>query len=148
MTIGMNLGGIEDWSTDWVFVDQFKMARTWMTRTVNNWVWDSGKQNEIPLDANGWPTQIPFTASDGNQHYVHTIMPAYVSGTYTVIVDGAGQIQFQKCRLRDLQPRGRNKHLHNNRPFRKTRPNFTFRGNPSVISFRPDTQSSRNNARL
>ena len=28
MTIGMNLGDIEDWSTDWIFVDQFKMART------------------------------------------------------------------------------------------------------------------------
>ncbi len=94
MTIGMNLGGIDDWSTDWVFVDQFKMARTWLTRTVNSWVWDSGKSAEIPLDANGWPTHLPFTASDGNQQYVHTITPAYVSGTYTVIVDGAGEIQL------------------------------------------------------
>ena len=36
MTIGINLGSIDDWSTDWVFVDQFKMARTWTTRTVGS----------------------------------------------------------------------------------------------------------------
>jgi uncharacterized repeat protein (TIGR02543 family) len=106
MTIGMNLGSIDDWATDWVFVDQFKMARTWLTREVNSYNWESGKQNEIPLDANGWPTHLPFTASDGNQQYVHTIAPAYVSGTYTVIVDGAGQIQFKNAASATFNPAG------------------------------------------
>jgi hypothetical protein len=106
MTIGMNLGGIEDWSTDWVFVDQFKMARTWLTRAVGSYNWESNKQSEIPLDSNGWPTLIPFTASDGNQQYVHTIAPAYVAGTYTVIVDGAGQIQFKNAASATFNPTG------------------------------------------
>jgi uncharacterized repeat protein (TIGR02543 family) len=106
MTIGMNLGSIDDWATDWVFVDQFKMARIWMTREVNSYNWESNKQDEIPLDANGWPTHLPFTASDGNQHYVHTITPAYVSGTYTVIVDGAGQISFSNAASATFNPAG------------------------------------------
>jgi hypothetical protein len=106
MTIGMNLGGIDDWSTDWVFVDQFKMARTWLTRKVVSYDWESNKQNEIPLDANGWPTHLPFTASDGNQQYVHTIVPAYAAGTYTVIVDGAGQIQFKNAASATFNPAG------------------------------------------
>ncbi len=106
MTIGMNLGGIEDWATDWVFVDQFKMARTWLTRTVGRYDWESNKQSEIPLDANGWPLYIPFTASDGNQQYVHTIAPAYVAGNYTVIVDGVGQIQFKNAASATFNPAG------------------------------------------
>ncbi len=107
MSVGMNLGGVEDWSTDWVFVDAFKMARLWLTRSVGGAEWDSGKRSEIPVDANGWPTVIPFTApSDGKQHFVHTIMPAYSSGAYTVVLDGAGQIQFWGAANATFNPAG------------------------------------------
>ena len=77
-----------------------------MTRVVGSYDWDSGKSAEIPLDANGWPTYLPFTASDGNQQYVHTITPAYVSGTYTVIVDGSGQISFSNAASATFNPTG------------------------------------------
>jgi len=107
MSIGMNLGGVVDWSTDWVFVDAFKMSREWLTRSVGGAEWDSGKRAEIPADANGWPTVIPFTApSDGKQHFVHTMMPAFVAGDYTVILQGAGQIQFWNAASATFNPPG------------------------------------------
>ena len=106
MKVAINVAGTQDWSTEWDFVDEFKMARTWLTRRVGNFDWESGKQNEIPLDINGWPTVVPFTASDGNQHYVHTITPAFVAGNYTVIVEGAGEIQFKNAASAHFYPAG------------------------------------------
>ena len=108
LALGTNLSGVCDWLTDWVFVDQFKMARTWVTQNVANWDWDSGKEAEIPLDANGWPTQVPFTASDGSQQIVHTVMPAPVAGDYTVLVDGTGEIVFKGATAADtyISPAG------------------------------------------
>ena len=95
LEIGMNLGGVVDWTTAWPFVDAFKMSRSWLTRLVGGSEWSSGRSDEIPVDANGWPTEIPFLApSDGNLHFVHTLMPAHVSGDYTVMLEGAGKIAF------------------------------------------------------
>jgi hypothetical protein len=106
MKVAINVAGTEDWSTEWDFVDAFKMARTWMTRRVGSYDWESGKQNEIPLDSNGWPTIVPFVASDGNSHFVHTITPAFVAGDYTVIVEGAGEIQFKNAASAHFYPAG------------------------------------------
>ncbi len=106
MTVGTNLGGVEDWSTDWVFVDAFKMARNWLTRSVGGYEWDSQKSGEIPLDANGWPSQLPFTASDGNDHYVHTLMPAFAAGDYNLILEGAGEIEFSGAAAGHFYPAG------------------------------------------
>lgn len=95
MEIGMNLGGVVDWTSAWPFVDAFKMARLWLTRSVGGTEWDSGKRDEIPVDENGWPLKVPFLApSDGKMHFVHTLMPAHVSGEYTVMLEGAGKIEF------------------------------------------------------
>jgi len=106
MKVAINVAGTEDWSTEWDFVDAFKMARIWMTRRVGSNDWESGKQNEIPLDSNGWPTIVPFVASDGNSHYVHTVTPAFVAGNYTMIVEGAGEIQLKNAASNHLYPAG------------------------------------------
>jgi hypothetical protein len=106
MKVAINVAGTQDWSTEWDFVDVFKMTRTWVTREVGSYVWDSSKQDEIPLDSNGWPSYLPFTASDGNQHYAHTVMPAYVPGEYTVIVEGTGEIEFTTAATGHFYPGG------------------------------------------
>ncbi len=94
MHMAMNLGYVNDWMSDWMFVDQMKAARVWMTRSVGGTEWDSGMAGDLPRDADGWPLQIPFTASDGNQHTVHTILPTFISGDHTLIVEGTGVIQI------------------------------------------------------
>jgi len=95
MTIGINLGAVNDWSSSWDFVDVFKMSREWLTRSVGGSEWDSGMSAEIPCDPNGWPTELPFLGSDGKQHYVHTLLPPTVLGDYTLIVDGSGRVRLK-----------------------------------------------------
>ena len=91
MDLGGNLDALVDWSTAWVFKDCFKMARTWMTRATTDIEWES---NQIPpTDTNGWPLAVPFTAS-GAQHYLHTIVPLYGAGNYTVRCQGTGRIDL------------------------------------------------------
>ena len=93
MEVGTNLDAIVDWTTAWEFVDVFKMSRAWLTRAVGSSDWESQRQDELPSDENGWPLEIPFVApSDGTRHIVHTLLPAPVSGEYTVLIEGSGLI--------------------------------------------------------
>lgn len=95
MEVGTNLGSIVDWTTGWEFVDVFKMSRAWLTRAVGSNDWESQRQGELPSDENCWPLEIPFVAaSDGTRHIVHTLLPAPVSGEYTVLIEGSGRIDF------------------------------------------------------
>jgi len=91
MDLGGNLEALVDWSTAWVFKDCFKLSRTWMTRTTTGNEWESNQTP--PTDANGWPLAIPFTAAS-TEHFVHTIVPLYDSGDYTVRFQGTGRIEL------------------------------------------------------
>ncbi len=91
MDLGGNLEALVDWSTAWVFKDCFKLARTWMTRRVEVGEWESNQTP--PTDADGWPLAVPFTAS-GAQHYLHTIVPLYGAGNYTVRFQGTGRVEM------------------------------------------------------
>lgn len=91
MDLGGNLDGLADWSTAWVFKNCFLLARPWLTRTLGSFEWESGQTP--PLDADGWPEVVPFTGSDGAEHFVHTLVPLYESGTYTIRFSGSGRIE-------------------------------------------------------
>ena len=57
--IGINLAGIADWSEKFtVFTDAFKQSRLWTPNADGSGAWDSGV--DIPLDAQGYPLEIPF----------------------------------------------------------------------------------------
>ncbi len=90
MELGGNLDGVTYYGQAWVFKDCFKLARTWLTRGVNSFEWDSGQTP--PLDSDGWPVQVPFTPAGGTPQYVHTLMPAYGAGAYTVRFRGTGRV--------------------------------------------------------
>lgn len=91
MQVGGNLESLVDWSTAWVFKDCFKMARTWLTRSANGNEWES---NQTPLtDADGWPLAVPFMAG-GSPQILHTLLPLYGPGTYTVRLRGAGRVDL------------------------------------------------------
>jgi len=94
MEVGQNLGGVVDWATDVPFVDMMNYSRAWLTREVgDSSTWDS-KQTP-PLDADGWPTQVPFDPGDGSAHYVHTILPTHGSGDYTLMFEGTGSFTLR-----------------------------------------------------
>ncbi|MFK5956505.1 MAG: hypothetical protein QM477_08690 [Planctomycetota bacterium] len=94
MELGMNLGAVRDFGPKFDFVDIMETARPWLTRDFFSGLWDSGFGDEIPMDQNGWPTHLPFTASDGNLHYVHTLLALRSAGTYTVEVEGSGRFEL------------------------------------------------------
>ena len=92
MELGGNLDSLNYYTTAWVFRDCFKMARTWLTRDVDSFDWDSG--HAVPIDADGWPLQIPFTPDGAIAQIAHTLVPLYSAGSYTVRFQGSGRIQI------------------------------------------------------
>ncbi len=90
MELGGNLEAITDYAGTWVFKDTFKMAREWLTREVGSFAWESHQQP--PLDGDGWPLEIPFTAPDSTRHLVHTLVPVYEGGIHTVRFRGEGTV--------------------------------------------------------
>eukprot|EP00960_Hanusia_phi_P044017 756413-Hanusia_phi.AAC.1 len=40
--IGMNLGGINDWATEWTLVDIFKSSRDWIPQDFTSYTWATG----------------------------------------------------------------------------------------------------------
>lgn len=95
MAVGNNISAVTYYTNEWTFTDVFKMSRSWLTRTVGWNGWDSGKFNEIPTDSNGYPLRVPFTAADGTRQFVHTLVPAFTQGTYTLVVTGKGKIAIR-----------------------------------------------------
>jgi hypothetical protein len=93
---GMSLGGnpdaVTDYSTAWVFRNCFLMARPWLTREVGDAAWESG--GTPPVDADGWPTVVPFVAPGAGPRIVHTLVPLYGPGKYEMRFEGRGRIRL------------------------------------------------------
>jgi hypothetical protein len=102
MRIGTNLTSVTYSTTERPFVDLFKMAGPWLTRSVSGSEWDSGKAASVPKNADGWPLAIPTTV-DGTPQIVHTLVPYYEAGTYTIRAKGRGQIVINSGTNLDLQ---------------------------------------------
>ena len=88
--LGINVQGIDDWTTQWPFVDAFKISRPWISQRKNS-PWGQG--GPLNLTPDGWiasldQDQYADTAvfDDGQGHYP--------SGQYVLIYDGEGTINF------------------------------------------------------
>ena len=98
--LGINLSGLADWSTDYPFVDVFRMSRKWISQSEGaGW----GKGPELVRDANGWITHLEtncwadtplLTGSNGHA-------PA---GDYVCLFDGEGEINFQYAKVISREP--------------------------------------------
>ena len=97
--IGTNFHFFTDWSSEYPFINLFRMARPWITSSD---VWDTNEWDklEADLDENGYPTRLP-SADDpnANYRYVTTLMmtdvgPNYPGGEYNVYYDGEGTITY------------------------------------------------------
>ena len=93
MNVGTNLNSVNYFTTERPFIDVMKMSSGWITSDVSKNDWDSGQAAFIPVDSNGWPTQIPFAANFAN-HYVHVLIPAYANGDYTIKTVGKGSFKL------------------------------------------------------
>jgi len=92
--IGINIGSIEDYSTELVFSNVFLQGREWTPYEL--WgAWDSGVN--VPMGANGYPLEIPYNDGTNPAQLVKTLIftdfeDHYPGGDYKLIVDGVGVI--------------------------------------------------------
>lgn len=98
LKMGMNLDYVNYYDRQRMFKNFRLDAGDWITYNVTSptpWtVWNTGVYGEIPMDTNGYPTQIPFTTSIGPQG-VRLIFSAdghLPLGNYTFWYDGDGTI--------------------------------------------------------
>ncbi|MBF2027200.1 MAG: hypothetical protein IGS48_10595 [Oscillatoriales cyanobacterium C42_A2020_001] len=97
--IGMNVGGIADWATQWPFVDLFKTSREWIPQREGA---DWGKGEPLQLTSEGW------VASLAPGQYAETVMmidtPHYPSGKYTLLYEGEGKITLRNAAIASETP--------------------------------------------
>jgi len=89
--LGMNLGGISDFSPVTPFVDIFRTSREWISQDVVGGPWDNG--NPISVDSDGWVTSLqPGQAAASIM--ITNLVGVYPSGEYICLYDGEGTLQF------------------------------------------------------
>lgn len=101
-SIGTNLGGLADYSTELPFVDLMRGARTWYTKDVriNPWEspWNTEAAHLLSYRPDGYPTRIPQTLPGrAYPQKVATIWgdaSGWPEGIYTVLFDGRGEISL------------------------------------------------------
>ncbi len=100
--LGINLGGLKDYTPSWAFVDRMKYARDWIPYNSGTSNFSSGA--EVPdsfYDEWGYPNSVPFDP-DGSgpiqPQAVRTLLfrgfDNYPAGTYTLIFEGTGSIEL------------------------------------------------------
>ncbi|HQU74706.1 MAG TPA: hypothetical protein PLG66_20535, partial [Calditrichia bacterium] len=89
--LGMNLGGVVDWSSQLPFVDVFRSARNWIPQQVDGGPWDTGEQ--LNVDSLGWIAALDSGQAAGTL-MTRDLNGHYPAGTYVCLYDGEGQIRF------------------------------------------------------
>ena len=91
--MAMNLGGITDYSGGFPFRNLMWGARPWLSRNQDGkGPHDTGLADKIPLDANGYPLELPFKPEGASQpKTLMTIIPNGTEpGKYVVLYEGEG----------------------------------------------------------
>lgn len=104
VSIGTNLNGIADWSTQQPFIDAFKSSRSWITQCQNGEPgckggWSTEEVGKLDLDPSGWVKSLPDPADPAEYTRVSTLLfrdlaGHYPSGKYIVLYTGEGTIEY------------------------------------------------------
>lgn len=103
-SLGINLSGISNWSTELPFIDHFKSSRSWLTQCLKSdpgcqGKWDTGEYDLLDLDENGWVKSLPAPEDIPEYTRVSTVLfkdipNLYPPGKYIVLYDGEGKIEY------------------------------------------------------
>ena len=89
-SLGINLAGLHDWSTELPFVDVFKLSRVWVSQQDGK-PW--GKGPPVQIDAQGWITSLaPGTWAESC--ILNIREGRYPHGIYTLLYQGEGSIEI------------------------------------------------------
>jgi Ca2+-binding RTX toxin-like protein len=99
-SLGTNLAGVAQYSSQDPFINYFSVARTWLTQdnaSLTN-SWDTGEQALLDTDENGWVRSLPTSGSRPAFRQAGTLILPYGEaarqGKYVVIYDGEGTLEF------------------------------------------------------
>lgn len=90
--VGTNLEEINDWGTMLPFTDLFKTSRPWISGNAATFQWDDGRA--LDLDANGWVRSLQTNQIARTIMLIDDVTSRVGAGQYTVLYDGAGNIQY------------------------------------------------------
>lgn len=97
--IGTNFSGVHDYSTELVFTDAFKQARTWISFNADgSGPWSTNLA--VSLNEQGYPLRIPYDDGVNPPQAVRTLMlwdigDAAPAGMYRLIAEGSGTIRLR-----------------------------------------------------
>ena len=104
MSVGTNLNGVADWSTQLPFIDAFKSSRSWITQCQNEEPgckggWSTDEPDQLDLDQNGWVKSLPAPADPAEYTRVSTLLlrdlaGQYPGGKYVVLYTGEGTLEY------------------------------------------------------
>ncbi|MFQ3594109.1 MAG: hypothetical protein SNJ82_13095, partial [Gemmataceae bacterium] len=88
--LGINLTSVVDWSTELVFVDQFRMARRWISQAKGK-PWGQG--GPLDVDADGHLRSLQ------PDQYAETMLwtdfgKSFPEGTFVCLYEGDGELTF------------------------------------------------------
>lgn len=89
--VGMNIGGIADWSTEWAFVDVHKSSRDWVAQEFTSYTWNT--DTELNVTDDGYLGSLKPNQLAGSM-MVRDLQGHYPAGTYIVLYDGDGIIHL------------------------------------------------------
>lgn len=104
LTLGINLTGVADWSTQMPFIDAFKSSRKWITQCASeepgcSGGWDTQEFDKLDLDEYGWVKSLPKPEDPPEYTRVGTLLfrdvERYPGGKYVVLYEGEGKIEYQ-----------------------------------------------------
>jgi hypothetical protein len=97
--LGTNLAGVFDWTSQWPFVDIFKISRPWISNRVGQ-PWGQG--GPLNLTSEGWVRSLePGQRADTVMYSLRTSHP---TGQYVCLFDGHGQLAFPGQRVVSQAP--------------------------------------------
>ncbi len=104
ISVGTNLNGIADWSTQQPFIDAFKSSRSWITQCQNGEPgckggWSTDEFGKLNLDQDGWVKSLPAPDDPAEYTRVSTLLlrdlgGKYPGGKYVVLYAGEGTIEY------------------------------------------------------
>lgn len=96
-SVGINIHQLTYWSPEWTLLDAFKASGGWFTQTDLSF--DTGEQDRLDLDAQGFVKSLPDTNSDASFTYVAALLlngngGKHPPGRYVVTYEGEGTIEY------------------------------------------------------
>ncbi|OMH34782.1 hypothetical protein [Motiliproteus sp. MSK22-1] len=100
--IGLNITGVNYWSSQWMLLDLMKQGsdgsgHSWTTSSPATY--NTLEHDKLDLDQNGWPRTLPDTDDTSQEYrYVTSLLlhdnQHYEPGEYIVLYEGAGEIRY------------------------------------------------------